>query len=66
LRDPWKQQQTKKSAALIHIASLPEPPLRLLLGSDAYNAAEKQALQIVASDRESKDVSISTDYRFPT
>ena len=55
----------KAAAALLHIASLPEPPLRLLLGSDAYNAAEKHALQILASDREWKDLSISTDYRLP-
>ena len=41
-----------------------KPPLRLLLGSDAYNAAEKHALQILASDREWKDVSISTDSSF--
>jgi NAD(P)-dependent dehydrogenase (short-subunit alcohol dehydrogenase family) len=53
------------AAALIHIVSLSEPPLRLLLGSDAYNAAEKHALEILASDREWKDLSISTDYRLP-
>src|SRR5467141_4986580 len=48
----------KAAAALLHIASLPEPPLRLLLGSDANNAAEKHTMQILASDREWKDVSI--------
>jgi len=55
----------KAAAALLHIASLPEPPLRLLLGSDAYNAAEKHTLQILESDREWKDLTISTDYRLP-
>src|SRR6266571_3820749 len=54
----------KAAAALLHIASLPEPPLRLLLGIDAYNAAENHALQILASDREWKDLSISTDSSF--
>ena len=54
----------KAAPALLHIASLPEPPLRLLLGSDAYNAAENHALQILASDREWKDLSISTDSSF--
>jgi len=54
----------KAAAALLHIASLPEPPLRLLLGSDAYNAAGNHALQILASDSEWKDVSISTDSSF--
>jgi NAD(P)-dependent dehydrogenase (short-subunit alcohol dehydrogenase family) len=52
----------KAAAALLHIASLSEPPRRLLLGRDAYNAAEKHALQVLASDKEWKDLSISTDY----
>ena len=55
----------KAAAAILHIASLPEPPLRLLLGSDAYSAAEKNALQILASDTEWKDLSTSTDYKPP-
>ncbi len=54
----------KAAAAILHIASLSQPPLRLLLGSDAYNAAEKHALQILASDREWKDLSVSTDASF--
>ncbi len=54
----------KAAAAILHIASLSEPPLRLLLGSDAYNAAERHALQVLASDREWKDLSISTDSSF--
>jgi NAD(P)-dependent dehydrogenase (short-subunit alcohol dehydrogenase family) len=54
----------KAAAVLLHIASLPEAPLRLLLGSDAYNAAEKHALQILASDRKWKDLSVSTDASF--
>jgi NAD(P)-dependent dehydrogenase (short-subunit alcohol dehydrogenase family) len=55
----------KAAAALLHIASLAEPPLRLLLGSDAYKAAENHALQILASDLEWKDLSVSTDYAPP-
>jgi NAD(P)-dependent dehydrogenase (short-subunit alcohol dehydrogenase family) len=55
----------KAAAALLHIASLSDPPLRLLLGSDAYTAAENHALGILASDLEWKDLSISTDYRLP-
>jgi len=54
----------KAAAAVLHVASLSEPPLRLLLGSDAYNAAESHALEILASDREWKNLSMSTDYRF--
>lgn len=53
----------KAAAALLHITSLPNPPLRLLLGSDAYNAAEQHALQILRFDKEWKDLSISTDYK---
>src|SRR6202051_2001090 len=55
----------KAAAALLHIASLSQPPLRLLLGSDAYNAAENHALQILATDLEWKDLSVSTDYKLP-
>src|ERR1700680_2658299 len=59
------EDPAKAAAALLHITSLPEPPLRLLLGSDAYNAAEKHALQILVSDLEWKDLSVSTDYTHP-
>ena len=52
----------KAAAALLHIASLSEPPLRLLLGSDSYAAAEKSALDKIESDRHWKDLSLSTDY----
>ena len=55
----------KAAAAVLHIASLSEPPLRLLLGSDAFNAAENHALEILTSDREWKNLSMSTDYRLP-
>jgi NAD(P)-dependent dehydrogenase (short-subunit alcohol dehydrogenase family) len=55
----------KAANALLRITSLSEPPLRLLLGSEAYTAAENHALQILTSDREWKDLSISTDYRLP-
>src|SRR6195256_2316450 len=52
----------KAAAALLHIASLSAPPLRLLLGSDSYNAAEQSALQKLVLDRKWKDLSVSTDY----
>jgi len=51
----------KAAAALLHVASLSEPPLRLLLGSDSYAAAEKSALDKIESDKHWKDVSFSTD-----
>jgi NAD(P)-dependent dehydrogenase (short-subunit alcohol dehydrogenase family) len=52
----------KAAAVLLHIASLPDPPLRLLLGSDSYAAAEKSALDKLESDRQWKELSVSTDY----
>ena len=52
----------KAAAALLHIASLSDPPLRVLLGSDSYAAAEKSALEKLESDRKWKDFSLSTDY----
>jgi NAD(P)-dependent dehydrogenase (short-subunit alcohol dehydrogenase family) len=52
----------KAGAALLHLASLPEPPLRIVLGSDAYNAAEKNELAKIESDRQWKDLSYSTDF----
>ena len=52
----------KAAAVLLHIASLPEPPLRLLLGSDSYAAAEKNSLDKLESDRQWKNLSVSTDY----
>ena len=54
----------KAAAAVLHLTSLPDPPLRLLLGLDSYNAAEEHALQMLESDRKLKDLSISTDYGF--
>jgi NAD(P)-dependent dehydrogenase (short-subunit alcohol dehydrogenase family) len=52
----------KAAAVLLHIASLQEPPLRLLLGSDCYSAVEKSALDKLESDRQWKNLSVSTDY----
>ena len=52
----------KAAAVLLHVVSLSEPPLRLLLGSDSYAAAEKSALEKLESDRRWKVLSLSTDY----
>jgi len=54
----------KAAEAILYVASLSEPPLRLLLGSDAYNAAENHTNQTLAADREWKDLSSSTDRSF--
>jgi NAD(P)-dependent dehydrogenase (short-subunit alcohol dehydrogenase family) len=52
----------KAAAALLHVVSLPEPPLRLLLGRDSYAAAEKSGLEKLETDRTWKDLSTSTDF----
>jgi NAD(P)-dependent dehydrogenase (short-subunit alcohol dehydrogenase family) len=51
----------KAAAAVLHIASLNDPPLRLLLGSDAVRFVEQNDLAKMESDRKWKDLSISTD-----
>jgi NAD(P)-dependent dehydrogenase (short-subunit alcohol dehydrogenase family) len=51
----------KAAAAVLHIASLNDPPLRLLLGSDAVRFVELNDLAKMESDRKWKDLSISTD-----
>src|SRR5260370_559422 len=51
----------KAAAAVLHIASLNDPPLRLLLGSDAIRFVEQNDLAKIESDRKWKHLSISTD-----
>jgi hypothetical protein len=43
------------------LASVEEPPLRIVLGSDAYAAAEKNDLAKIELGRKWKDLSCSTD-----
>jgi len=52
----------KAAAVIIHIASLDEPPLRLLLGSDAVRGAEQNDAARIEADRKWRDVSVSTDF----
>src|ERR1700733_7337643 len=51
----------KAASAVLHIASLNDPPLRLLLGSDAVHFVEQNDLAKMESDRKWKDLSVSTD-----
>jgi NAD(P)-dependent dehydrogenase (short-subunit alcohol dehydrogenase family) len=51
----------KAAAAVLHIVSLDDPPLRLLLGSDAVRFVEQNDLAKMESDRKWKELSISTD-----
>jgi NAD(P)-dependent dehydrogenase (short-subunit alcohol dehydrogenase family) len=51
----------KAAAAILTLASMEEPPLRIVLGSDAYAAVEKNDLAKIELSRKWKDLSCSTD-----
>jgi NAD(P)-dependent dehydrogenase (short-subunit alcohol dehydrogenase family) len=51
----------KAAAAVLHIVTLDNPPLRLLLGSDAVRFVEQNDLAKMESDRKWKNLSTSTD-----
>jgi NAD(P)-dependent dehydrogenase (short-subunit alcohol dehydrogenase family) len=52
----------KAAAAILHIAQVEEPPLRLLLGSDAVYLAEQYDLARTESDLKWRELSLSTDF----
>ena len=52
----------KVADAVLTVADLDEPPVRLLLGSDAYNYAQQVARDRMASDEKWRDLSVSTDH----
>jgi NAD(P)-dependent dehydrogenase (short-subunit alcohol dehydrogenase family) len=52
----------KAAAAVCHIAGLDEPPLRLLLGSDAVRLVEQTDRATMEADRKWRDLSVSTDF----
>jgi hypothetical protein len=47
---------------LIRLAAEQDPPLRIVLGSDAYSAAENNDLAKIVLAVKWKDLSISTDF----
>ena len=53
---------TKAASVVLEVANLGEPPLRLLLGSDAVRAAEAAALERSKDDAKWRDLSVSTDF----
>ena len=59
-----KQPGDPKKAAqvIIHLTHERNPPLRLLLGSDAYTAVEKNDLARLEEARIWKELSVSTDF----
>jgi NAD(P)-dependent dehydrogenase (short-subunit alcohol dehydrogenase family) len=52
----------RAAAAIIKLAGLREPPLRLLLGSDAVRVAETAEKARSESDRKWHELSVSTDF----
>ena len=52
----------KAAQAILRIASVPEPPLRLLLGTDAVFLADVVAKRRAAEDARWRDISITTDF----
>src|SRR5216683_5029132 len=53
----------RAAAVIIHITTLDQPPLRLLLGSDAVRFVEQADLARTEADRKWRDLSLSTDFK---
>jgi NAD(P)-dependent dehydrogenase (short-subunit alcohol dehydrogenase family) len=53
---------SRAAAAILTIAGTENPPLRLLLGSDAVLAAEEAERARIESDNKWRDLSVSTDF----
>jgi NAD(P)-dependent dehydrogenase (short-subunit alcohol dehydrogenase family) len=51
----------KAAQAILEISRVPEPPLHLLLGSDAYAIARAADEAKIASDEEWRELTLSTD-----
>jgi hypothetical protein len=52
----------KAAEVIIQVAALPTPPLRLLLGTDAVNAVEKNDLAKIKDGKKWEYLSVSTDF----
>ena len=52
----------RAAAVVLELASMDHPPLRILLGSDAFEAAEKNDLAKIELARRWKELSQSTDF----
>ena len=56
----------RAAAVVLELASMDHPPLRIQLGSDAYEAAEKNDLAKIELGRRWKELSQSTDFPKPS
>ena len=52
----------RAAVAILHIAGLDEPPLRLLLGSDAVRIVEQADRARTQADRKWRELSVSTNF----
>jgi NAD(P)-dependent dehydrogenase (short-subunit alcohol dehydrogenase family) len=52
----------RAAAVIVRVASLDEPPFRLLLGSDAVRIVEQADLAKLEADRKWRHLSVSTDF----
>jgi NAD(P)-dependent dehydrogenase (short-subunit alcohol dehydrogenase family) len=59
--DVMRGEPARAAQAILRIAEEPEPPLRLLLGSDAVQIAESLARERAAEDAKWRTLSLSTD-----
>jgi NAD(P)-dependent dehydrogenase (short-subunit alcohol dehydrogenase family) len=53
----------KAARVVLQVVSMSEPPLRLLLGSDAVRVAEQSELARIDADMKWRELSLSTDFR---
>jgi NAD(P)-dependent dehydrogenase (short-subunit alcohol dehydrogenase family) len=53
----------KAAQAIVRLTQEQNPPLRLLLGSDAYNGVEKNDLARLEEARNWRELSLSTDFQ---
>lgn len=52
----------KVARVVLEVAAMPEPPLRLLLGSDAFRYGTAAGRALAESDEAWRELSISTDH----
>jgi len=60
--DAVRGDPAKMARVVLEIAALPEPPLRILLGSDAVYVAELVAKQRAGEDARWRSLSVTTDF----
>jgi hypothetical protein len=53
---------TRAASAILHVVGLADPPLRLILGSDAFGFIEQNDTAKLESDKKWRELSISTDF----